>query len=77
MYTNLRFAEWLVDNIFSIGNIIIHCTRKTGRLANNILTFTGHAVSQGRNMVYSGPIDPYFLAIILIPEPHFPQNLDP
>ena len=32
---------------------------------------------QGRNMVYSGPIDPYFLADILIPEPHFPQNLDP
>ena len=32
---------------------------------------------QGRNMVYSGPIDPYFLAVILIPEPHFPQNFDP
>ena len=23
-------------------------------------------------MVYPGPTDPYFLAIILIPEPHFP-----
>ena len=32
---------------------------------------------QGRNMVYPGPIDPYFLAVILIPEPHFPQNFDP
>ena len=34
-------------------------------------------VLQGRNMVYPGPIDPYFLAVILIPEPHFPQNFDP
>ena len=24
-------------------------------------------------MVYPGPIDPYFLAVILIPEPHFPK----
>ena len=32
---------------------------------------------QGRNIVYPGPIDPYFLAVILIPEPHFPQNVDP
>ena len=24
---------------------------------------------QGRNMVYPGPTDPYFLAFILIPEP--------
>ena len=32
---------------------------------------------QGRNIVYPGPIDPYFLAVILIPEPHFPQNFDP
>ena len=32
---------------------------------------------QGRNMVYPGPIDPYFHAVILIPEPHFPQNLIP
>ena len=36
-----------------------------------------YAFSQGRNMVYPGPIDPYFLAFILIPEPHFPQNFDP
>ena len=28
-------------------------------------------------MVYLGPIDPYFLAVILIPEPYFPQNFDP
>ena len=28
-------------------------------------------------MVYAGPTDPYFLAVILIPEPHFPQNFDP
>ena len=34
-------------------------------------------LDQGRNMVYPGPIDPYFLAFILIPEPHFPQNFDP
>ena len=34
-------------------------------------------IYQGRNMVYPGPIDPYFLAVILIPEPHFPQNFDP
>ena len=32
---------------------------------------------QGRNMVYPRPIDPYFLAVILIPEPHFSQNFDP
>ena len=32
---------------------------------------------QGRNMVYPGPIDPYFLVVILIPEPHFPQNFEP
>ena len=34
-------------------------------------------IKQGRNMVYPGPIDPYFLAVILIPEPHFPQHFDP
>ena len=34
-------------------------------------------IQQGRNMVYPGPIDPYFLAVILIPEPHFPPNFDP
>ena len=28
-------------------------------------------------MVYPGPIDPYFFAVILISEPHFPQNFDP
>ena len=28
-------------------------------------------------MVYPGAIDPYCLALILIPEPHFPQNIDP
>ena len=28
-------------------------------------------------MVYPRPIDPYFLAVILIPEPHFPSNFDP
>ena len=27
-------------------------------------------------MVYLGPIDPYFFAVILIPEPHFPKNVD-
>ena len=32
--------------------------------------------SQGRNMVYPGPIDPYFHVVILIPEPHFRQNFD-
>ena len=35
------------------------------------------ANEQGRNMVYSGPIDPHFLAVILIPEPHLTQNFDP
>ena len=34
-------------------------------------------LKQGRNMVYPGPIDLYFLAIILIPEPHFPKILIP
>ena len=28
-------------------------------------------------MVYPEPTDPYFLAVILIPEPLFPQNFDP
>ena len=32
--------------------------------------------NQGRNMVYPGPIDPYFLAVILIPELHFAQNFN-
>ena len=32
---------------------------------------------QGRNMVYPRPTDPDFLAVILIPEPPFPQNFDP
>ena len=41
------------------------------RLLRNLM------INQGRNMVYSGPIDPYFLAVLLIPEPHFPQNVDP
>ena len=35
------------------------------------------ALVQGRNMVYPGLIDPYFLAVIMIPEPHFSQNFDP
>ena len=35
------------------------------------------ALVQGRNIVYPGLIDPYFLAVIMIPEPHFPQNFDP
>ena len=34
-------------------------------------------ICQGRNMVYPGPTDPYFLSFILIPGPHFPQNFDP
>ena len=34
------------------------------------------SIWQGRNMVYPGRNDPYFLAVILIPEPHFPQNFD-
>lgn len=25
-------------------------------------------------MVYPGPTDPYFLAVILVPDPHFPEN---
>ena len=32
---------------------------------------------QGRNMVYPRLIDPYFLAVLVIPEPHLPQNFDP
>ena len=30
---------------------------------------------QGRNMVYPGPIDPYFLAITLIPEPWWKHDV--
>ena len=41
------------------------------------LFFRIKRLCQGRNMVYLGPIDPYFLAVILIPEPHFPPNFDP
>ena len=33
--------------------------------------------AQGRNMLYPRPTDPDFLAVILIPEPPFPQNFDP
>ena len=44
----------------------------------NILSFFFLVLPyQGRNMVYPGPTDPYFLAVILIPEPLFPQNFDP
>ena len=45
--------------------------------ADTMLRDQMYFVLQGRNMVYPGPIDPYFLAVILIPEPHFPQNFDP
>ena len=51
--------------------------------APTLLSFSGftHAHPKcspvGRNMVHPGPIDPYFLAIILIPGPHFPPNFDP
>ena len=31
--------------------------------------FGSTSIWQGRNMVYPGLIDPYFLAVILIPEP--------
>ena len=41
-----------------------------------VKTLVAHFQVRGRNMVYPVPIDPYFLAVILIPEPHFPQNLD-
>ena len=34
-------------------------------------------LKQGRNMVYPGPIDPYFLAVILILSPIFPNILIP
>ena len=44
---------------------------------NKHLSLSGGVQYQGRNMVYPTPIDPYFLAVTLIPEPHFPQNFDP
>ena len=47
------------------------------KLLQHALIETDHTISQGRNMVYPGPTDPYFLAVILIPEPLFPQNFDP
>ena len=43
----------------------------------HIFSSVGEPLHQGRNMVYPGPTDPYFLAVILIPEPHFPQILIP
>ena len=43
----------------------------------SIATSDPVALWQGRNMVYPGHIDPYFRAVILIPEPHFPPNFDP
>ena len=43
----------------------------------NTKTSSQSSEYKGRNMVYPGPIDPYFLAVILIPEPHFPPNFDP
>ena len=42
-----------------------------------VSTFSLVTLYQGRNMVYPGPTDPYFLTVILIPEPHFPKNFDP
>ena len=47
------------------------------RSRGSILHKLSRTLLQGRNMVYPGPIDPYFHAVILIPEPHFPQNFDP
>ena len=49
------------------------CTRQE----INSSLFQRVRATQGRNMVYLGPIDPYLLAVTLIPEPHFPQNFDP
>ena len=44
---------------------------------NKHLSLSGGVQYQGRNMVYPTPIDPYFLAVTLIPEPHFPHILIP
>ena len=40
-----------------------------GKMFKWVTVFKTLSWYQGRNMVYPGPIDPYFLAIILIPEP--------
>ena len=51
----------------------------TGIFAHAVRSaYVTSATSQGRNTVYTGPIDPYFLEVILIPEPHFLwQNFGP
>ena len=61
------------------GFRILCCGIRIPETGFQSLVFLGvaKAILQGRKMVYPGPIDPYFLAIILIPEPHFPQNFDP
>ena len=50
---------------------------KANKAQLNTMHSKKEQLPQGRNMVYPGPIDPYFLAVILIPEPHFPQHFDP
>ena len=52
-----------------------HCMFK--RIFDSISYLLEALVCQGRNMVYPGHIDPYFRAVSLIPEPHFPPNFDP
>ena len=75
-------GQWYSRN-FSVSFVLVYVERcgvlRTTLYVNPGLLSVGGSreYSQGRNMVYSGPIDPYFLAVMLIPEPHFPQNLDP
>ena len=61
------------DNYYNISKAVYPSVDLPSLLIKITVTF----LNQGRNMVYPGPIDPYFLAVILIPEPHFPPNFDP
>ena len=56
-------------------NVLSLCFLRAGLEGRS--KFIIQTLSQGRNMVYPEPTDPYFLAVILIPEPLFPQNFDP
>ena len=65
-------TDLAADEIDNLVSEVEECRRQY-----KILTEKLESKKQGCNMVYPGPIDPYFLAVILIPEPHFPQNFDP
>ena len=79
LYQNLE----LTSNLFKASEGVNYRDKRAKSLCRRplppLVWGWGSLVSiwQGRNMVYPEPNDPYFLAVILIPEPHLPQNFGP